>query len=117
MLSEDPKKRPRFSEIISQLKTIPNEKPDEIKFVDIFKGELNTIKGIEFQQNLFELFESFPIFYFNGDFKDAERILEEIQKLLSLKENVSSEVLNKSKIFRGDIFVCQKKFDLAEQEY
>lgn len=117
ILSDDPLKRPRFSEIVSQLEKFPKEKPDEKEFVEVFKAELNSKKGIEFQQNLFQLFESFPIFYFNADLNEAERIINEIQHLLLSTENPNNDDLNQMKILSGDLLMCQKKYDLAEQKY
>ena len=97
--------------------------------MELFKAELNSKKGIEFQQNLFDLFESFPIFYYNADLNEAERILDKIEKLLMSKENtktlirdLSEEIekrydFNKMKMMKGDLLMCQKKYDLAEKEY
>ena len=117
MLSESPIKRPRFSEIVSQLEKFPKEMPDEKGFVEVFKAELNSKKGIEFQQNLFQLFESFPIFYFNTDLNEAERIINEIQNLLLSNQNPNKDELNQMKILNGDLLMCQKKYYLAEEKY
>ena len=68
MLSEDPNQRQQY--------------------VDLFKEDLNDNEKIDAQKKLFELFESFPIFYFNNDSNAAERILDKIQKIMSLKKNL-----------------------------
>lgn len=117
MLSEDPRRRPRFSEIIRQLEKLPMEKPEEREFVEIFKAELNSKKGIEFQLNLFDFFESFPIFYFNGDRNEAERIMNEIEKLVEPNLDKKRIEFKKMKILKGDLLMSQKKYDLAENEY
>ena len=114
-LSEDPLKRPRFSEIVAQLEKFPKEMPKEKEFLELFKAELNRKGGIEFQQNLFQLFESFPIFLFNADLTEAERVINDIEKLVLSKGDIDE--LNKMKILKGDLLMCQKKFDLAEKEY
>ena len=117
MLSEEPIKRPRYSEIVKQLEKLPKKTPSETEFAEMFKAELNSKKGIDFQQNLFELFESFPIFYFNDDLYEAERIIDEIRKLVLSNSNAKNEEVNKMKIFNGDFLMCQKKYELAEKEY
>ena len=43
--------------------------------------------------------------------------MEEIQKLLLSKKKPEKAELNKMKIFKGDLLLLQKKYDLAEKEY
>ena len=117
MLSENPIKRPRYSEIVKQRETLPKKTPSEKEFAEMFKAELNSKKGIDFQQNLFELFESFPIFYFNDDLKEAQRIIDEIQKLILSNKNATKDEVYKMKIFKGNLLMYQKKYELAEKEY
>ena len=37
MLDDEPKKRPRFSQIVSHLDKFPKERPDESEFFELFK--------------------------------------------------------------------------------
>ena len=110
--------RPRFSEIVSELEKVRKEKPDEKEFITIFKAELNTKQGVEYQFDLFELDEAFKIYFYNGNVSEAEAKVDQIFTLLKEKkiEYYRKEFL-KADIYKGDILMCKKEYEMAEKQY
>jgi len=118
MLSEDPKERLRFSEIVLEIGKIKTEKPDEKEFIATFKAELNTKQGIEYQFDLFELGEAFNLYFYLGNILEAEAKVDQMFTLLKEKNvDLYRKEFIKASIYKGDILMSKKEYGMAEKQY
>ena len=117
MLSEDPKERLRFSEIVLEIGKIKTEMPEK-EFIATFKAELNTKQGIEYQFDLFELGEAFNLYFYLGNILEAKAKVDQMFTLLKEKKvDLYRKEFIKASIYKGDILMSKKEYGMAEKQY